>query len=171
MNTWEAVIEYMNMHVGEIGSRQGLISHIERCSRMYGNWNNHEQYIQVVQERQRRKRNQSFTTIDCYKNYLVQAGLIHKIRMDGKTLQGKFYIPKKIDQFITVKEVREKAYGPKLMIMGVDRGMTNPCASAGHYYIGSSNEGKGYILKEDTSNYADTKPREPEFLSKDDFKL
>ena len=168
MNKWEAVIEYMNNNVGTIGSRQGLISHVQ-ANTEFETWNNHNEYIQVVKARQDRRDRQSFTTIDCYKNYLIQAGLIHKVRANGKTLQGRFFIPEKINQFITIKEVRKKAYGPKLMMIGTDRASKSMCMSAGHYYIGGSGD-SDYMIYKDTTNTI-SEPKEPDFLSEDDMKL
>ena len=157
MNVWKTVIEYCNMYAGQIGSRQGLIYHVNRVAGHYG-------------------LNQGFNTVDCYKNYLIQAGLIHKIRSNGRTLQGKFFIPKKIDESITIKEVREKAYGPKLMIMGTDhadplgqRSSKSMCLTAGCYYIGGTNGGE-YQIMDNTAN-APPEPKEPEFLSKDEMKI
>lgn len=183
MNKWEAVINYMNDNVGTIGSRQQLISYVQ-ANTDTETWHNHNEYIQVIQARQDRRNRQTFTTIDCYKNYLIQAGIIHKIKVDGKYLQGKFYIPERIDPFITIKEVREKAYGPKLMMINTDHGTESMCATAGQYYVGpiygstdndNPKEKSGYqkMLKRyiDAIKEPSPKNRMPEFLSKDDFKI
>jgi len=155
MNVWETVIDYMNQNVGQIGSRQALLHHVK---------NNRVVWRQGVGERYQV---QQFSTVDCYKNYLIQAGLIHKVKVNGKNLQGKFFIPEKLKQY-TLKEVRDMAYGPKLMMIGTDRASKSMCMSAGHYYIGGTN-------KSDYSIYADTNtksvPKEPEFLSKKEMKI
>jgi len=160
MNTWETVIEYCNLNVGTIGTRKQLIDHIQKRT---------EKWIsQVAFTNRERTLKQSFTTIDCYKNYLVQAGFIHKLKIDGKIKQGKFFIPKRIDPFLTIKEVRDKAYGPKLMIMGTDRATKSKCVTAGHYYVGGTNGGD-YMIYDNTANRS--KAKEPEFLSKKEMKL
>lgn len=168
MNTWETVIEYCNLNVGTIGTRKQLIDHIQKRT---------EKWIsQVAFTNRERTLRQSFTTIDCYKNYLVQAGFIHKLKIDGKIKQGKFFIPEQIPIGISIQEVRDKAYGPKLMIMGSDhadplgqRSSKSLCLTAGHYYVGGTNGGD-YMIMDNTAN-APPEPKEPEFLSKKEMKL
>jgi hypothetical protein len=161
MNIWETVIDYMNRNVGMMGSRKDLLDYIQSQTET---WENHGQYIQVVERRKTKKYINSFNTIDCYKNYLIQAGLIQKIKINGKELRGKFFIPLKIDYAITIEEVRKMAYGPTTMIIGTDT--SSLWSSAGRY--ANYTDYKNHITEKKPKK---KKHIEPEFLSEEEMRI
>jgi len=102
---WELVIEFMNINKGSVKTRKQLLE-----------WIKAHEYITHTR---------TYTTIDCYKNYLLKANLIKKVpkysvdtqfpfgsaEQDGY-VRGKFYIPLEgIPENLSVGDVRSMAYG------------------------------------------------------------
>jgi len=97
---WELVIEFMNENKGMVKSRKQLLD-----------WMDVNRNFPINRK--------GYTTIDCYKNYLLQANLIKKIPKynvtdpdPSKYVRGKFFIPHEgIPENLSVGDVRSMAYG------------------------------------------------------------
>lgn len=98
MTVWQVIINFLNDNVGQIVTRQDLLIHVHEKFMFSGVFSN-------------LLHNPSDSTIDTYKNYLIQAGFLQKVYSEyGRYLRGKIFVPREIPVDITIDYVRHRAY-------------------------------------------------------------